>query len=196
MGASAGWRNDKPLAIAAKPAVPQNTAMSDTPESEFKRLMREVKPIKHDRVNLLPERTKKQRPKPAILDDSGGYETTNQGMFPAVPAEPSYFDSGLQRKQQSRIRSGAIRPEATIDLHGLRVAKARTELDSFITAAGQRGCRMLLVVHGQGYGSTQAPVLKPMVFQQLATRSDILAWCPAQPRDGAGGATYVYLRQK
>ena len=107
----------------------------------------------------------------------------------------SYFDPGLQRKLRARIRSGSIRPEDHIDLHGMRLTEARQALDSFLAAAVKRHHRMLLVIHGQGYGSAQAAVLKPMVQDRLAARSDVLAWCPAQPADGAGGATYVYLKR-
>ncbi len=57
-----------------------------------------------------------------------------------------------------------------------------------------RGYRMILIIHGQGYRSQSEAVLKPMVQRWLSEQSLVLAWCPANPRDGAGGASYVYLR--
>ena len=35
-------------------------------------------------------------------------------------ARDSHFNSGLQVKLQRKIRQGAIRPEASLDLHGYR----------------------------------------------------------------------------
>ena len=54
--------------------------------------------------------------------------------------------------------------------------------------------RLVIIVHGQGYRSQNDAVLKPLVHRWLAAQGQVLAWCPAQPRDGAAGATYVYLR--
>ena len=53
---------------------------------------------------------------------------------------------------------------------------------------------MLLVIHGKGYRSETEAVLKPLVHRWLAEQPSVLAWCPAQARDGGAGASYVYLR--
>lgn len=53
---------------------------------------------------------------------------------------------------------------------------------------------MVLVIHGQGYRSQDEAVLKPLVQRWLATQPQVLGWCPAQARDGAAGASYIYLR--
>ena len=169
--------------------------MNDSPDSEFKRLFGEAKSIKNDRVNLLSDRQKQKKAEAKISrpaeDDGAPHPITG-----SKSGAESWFNAGIQRKLQARIRAGEIRPEAKLDLHGLRAAQASKELHQFISAALQQQCRLVLVIHGQGYGSDQRPVLKPLVFGQLAEYPEILAWCPAQPRDGAGGATYVYLKSK
>ena len=67
-------------------------------------------------------------------------------------------------------------------------------LESFVDEALRRGWRMVIVIHGQGFRSQQEAVLKPLVQQWLGNHSQVLAWCPAQARDGAAGASYVYLQ--
>lgn len=100
----------------------------------------------------------------------------------------------MQVKLQRKIRQGAIRPESTIDLHGYRQNEAIAMLEEFIADALQRRYRMILIVHGQGYRSPGEAVLKPLVQNWLEQQAEVLAWCPAQIRDGAAGASYVYLR--
>ena len=92
------------------------------------------------------------------------------------------------------MKQGAIRPETSIDLHGYRQVEAMEALESFLNDALQHRYRMVLIIHGQGYRSQSDAVLKPLVQRWLAKQSQVLAWCPALPRDGAAGASYVYLR--
>ncbi len=169
--------------------------MNDSSDSEFKRLFGDARSIKNDRVNLLSDRQKNKKTERRV---SLSAEENSERIPPASSGDSpeSWFNPGIQRKLQSRIRTGEIRPDAKLDLHGLRAAQASKELHRFIEASLQLQHRLVLVIHGQGYGSDQQPVLKPMVFRQLADYPEILAWCPAQPRDGAGGATYVYLKTK
>ena len=108
--------------------------------------------------------------------------------------QDSHFHAGLQVKLQRKIRQGAIRPQTSIDLHGYRQAQALETLQEFLEDALQRRYRMVLVIHGQGYRSQAEAILKPLVQRWLAAQPLVLAWCPAQARDGAAGASYVYLR--
>jgi len=100
----------------------------------------------------------------------------------------------MQTKLQRRIRQGQIRPEACLDLHGYRQNEALQALGQFLADALRRRLRLIVIIHGQGYRSQSDAVLKPLVQRWLASQSQVLAWCPAQPRDGAAGASYVYLR--
>ncbi len=169
--------------------------MNDSSDSEFKRLFGDARSIKNDRVNLLSERQKQKKKDTPVAISIEQADEQNQVTMTGAFSE-SWFKPGIQKKLKASIRAGEIRPEASLDLHGLRAAQASTELDRFIKQSLHQQRRMVLVIHGQGYGSDQQPVLKPLVFRQLANYPEILAWCPAQRRDGAGGATYVYLKSK
>ena len=162
----------------------------DDDDSELSRLLPGVKRLHSDRINVYQQRQPAAAPRksnPRPVTTPGFYETS-------LMAEDSYFNSGLQVKLQRKIRQGAIRPEDSIDLHGYRQAEALLELDEFMLQAIQRRYRMILIIHGQGFRSQSEAVLKPLVQRWLSEQSQVLAWCPAQLRDGAGGASYVYLR--
>ena len=165
--------------------------MSEDDDSELARLIPGVRRLKHDKVNLYTQRprTRRELParrSPAIIEDRVSGLCGSPG--------DSYFNPGLQIKLQRKLRQGAIRPEATVDLHGCRQAEAVTLLQDFFDEARRRRYRMLLVIHGKGYRSESEAVLKPLVQRWLADMPRVLAWCPAQARDGGSGASYVYLK--
>ena len=164
--------------------------MSTDDESELARLLPGVKRLVNDRIDVY-----RQRPRTARAPNPRPPEDTEPDRYSdGLPALDSHFHSGLQIKLQRKIRQGAIRPQASIDLHGCRQDEARRALQEFLEDSLQRRYRMLLVIHGQGYRSQSDAVLKPLVQRWLSQQSAVLAWCPAQARDGAAGASYVYLR--
>ncbi len=165
--------------------------MSDDDDSEFARMVPGVRRLRQDRVNPYPHRP--ARASRSVQRDAPR-ETRMTAVSVGTPAESAGFDHGLQRKLQRRIRQGEIRPQASLDLHGLRQHEALAALDEFLDEVLATGLRMVVIVHGQGLRSERDAVLKPLVQRWLASQSQVLAWCPAQPRDGAAGATYAYLR--
>jgi len=165
--------------------------MNDDDDPDFAGLIPGVKRLRNDRINVYQHR---QRSKfvPRTHDKNAEMPTN----FPseATPVQNSHFNTGMQNKLQRRIRQGQIRPEASLDLHGYRQSETLEVLPQFIGDALQRGLRLVVIIHGQGYRSQSDAVLKPLVQRWLASQPQVLAWCPAQPRDGATGASYVYLR--
>ncbi len=165
--------------------------MSDDDDSEFARMVPGVRRLRQDRVSpYLHRRARSTRP----AQRDAPRETRASAVSIGTAAESSRFDTGMQRKLQRRIRQGEIRPQASLDLHGLRQHEALAALDEFLDEVLAEGLRMVVIVHGQGLRSERDAVLKPLVQRWLASQSPVLAWCPAQPHDGAAGATYAYLR--
>jgi DNA-nicking Smr family endonuclease len=163
----------------------------DDDESELSRLLPGVKRLHSDRINVYQQRpptAAKKKSNPGQVDSSIGFYETS------LSARDSHFNSGMQVKLQRKIRQGAIRPEDSIDLHGYRQAEALLELNEFMSQAIKRRYRMILIIHGQGFRSQSEAILKPLVQRWLSEQAQVLAWCPAQLRDGAAGASYVYLR--
>ncbi len=165
--------------------------MNDEDDSEFAGLMPGVKRMRHDRINVYAHRGRRKFTPGSHRNEISARETSPSET---APGRDTFFTPGLQKKLQRKIRQGQIRPQANLDLHGYRQHEALSALDTFIDDVTRLGMHMVIVVHGQGYRSHGDAVLKPLVQRWLANQPQVLAWCPAQPRDGAAGASYVYLR--
>lgn len=108
-----------------------------------------------------------------------------------------YRSDGIQHRLFQELQRGLIKPERTLDLHGLRVAEARSELAQFIRWSAQRGLRCVRIIHGKGQRSSdQQPILKQKVNQWLPQRKEVLAFVSAPRWDGGTGAVYVLLSKK
>lgn len=145
-----------------------------------------------------------------LADRDKHQATPRSGGRPQAPRAPTRFEypdpedrglgiaSGIQSSQLRRLRDGRIRPQRKIDLHGLRTVPARRALVEGVADAIQAGERCVLVVHGKGLRSKEQPVLRSALPDWLADprlERRVLAFAPAQPRDGGRGATYVLLRR-
>ena len=167
--------------------------MSDKDDSKFSGMIPGVKRLRNDRINVYQHRERKPFVRRPEADNFADEVEPGETRMPE-PAKPVHFNSGIQKKLQRRIRQGQIRPEDSLDLHGYRQTEALEALNGFLDHSMRAGYRMVIIIHGQGYRSQSDAVLKPLVQRWLANRAEVLAWCPAQPRDGAAGASYVYLR--
>jgi DNA-nicking Smr family endonuclease len=154
-----------------------------------------IRKLKQDRIDPHQDRPKKaarllpnksHQDKPLISNIVSSAEKTLE----------SWFHHGLQKKLQRKIKQAQIPIDASLDLHGYRQKEALHELASLLQYSLQHQARMLLIVHGKGYGSNKDPVLKPLVQHWLSEQQAVLAWCPAQPEHGGGGASYVYLKSQ
>jgi DNA-nicking Smr family endonuclease len=112
----------------------------------------------------------------------------------------AYLAGGESIDRVRELRSGRMRPEAELDLHGQTAEAAARALGRFLASARQRDQRLLLVIHGRGRGSGPAgPVLRQQVIEQLAEgplASEVLAVVSAPPALGGAGAALVLLRRR
>jgi len=107
-----------------------------------------------------------------------------------------YRRPGIQIRLYDDLRRGLIDPQATLDLHGMRVVEARSALLQFLAQSSRRGHRCIRIIHGKGRGSAQdQPVLKQKTNQWLRQREEVLAFCTAPRWDGGTGAVYVILKR-
>ncbi|MDH3282797.1 MAG: Smr/MutS family endonuclease [Gammaproteobacteria bacterium] len=104
---------------------------------------------------------------------------------------------GVQRSVLRKLRRGDFVVTRELDLHGHRVASARTALSDFIRQARFEDQRCVRIIHGKGLRSPgKTPVLKAKVFGWLRRRRDVLAITTARPSDGGTGAVYVILSRR
>ena len=171
----------------------KNTVKDDSgKEPAFSDLIAGIKKLEVDRVNIYRDQVKKEiqrRP-----DKRLGPDFSDLSFAALSQIGESHFSPELQKKQQRKIRQGLLAVDGSLDLHGCTQQQANQALTQFITEALAEGFSSLVIIHGKGTRSDQNSVLKPMVQHWLARQPQVLAWCPAQPRHGGSGASYVFLR--
>ena len=174
--------------------------MKDDPDDieSFAHLIGSVKRLNQNKINPYIQQAKKS-PVPnnsQSVRHSDQTRSFEQEQHLAISHElsESWFDSGLQKKVQKKIRQGGLPIDDHLDLHGYRRENATKALNSFIQNASFYHQKMLLVVHGKGLQSKDGAVIKPMVLNWLRQSPLVLAYCPAQIHHGGNGASYVYLR--
>lgn len=111
----------------------------------------------------------------------------------------------MDKRSYGKLKRGKIKPEATIDLHGLTLGQAQPALVQFILAASASGKRLVLVITGKGKSSEdygpiprQTGVLRHHVPRWLSIKPLaplVLQVTTAHVKHGGGGAYYVYLKR-
>lgn len=92
------------------------------------------------------------------------------------------------------LRKGESRIEATLDLHGCTVDKARIFLDIFIHESIRDGRRVLRIIHGKSFNQEYA-VLKSHLAAWLVQHPMVLVYVSCIARLGGEGALLVLLRK-
>jgi DNA-nicking Smr family endonuclease len=106
---------------------------------------------------------------------------------------------GIDRAWLRKLRSGDVRVDARVDLHGLSAREAKRTVRRALLDAHDAGDRCVLVVHGRGTHSPEGPVLRAFLLRWLTearVAPIVMAFASARPADGGAGATYVLLRRK
>ena len=113
----------------------------------------------------------------------------------------------IDKNVYSRLKSGKINPEKTLDLHGLKYNEALNIVRSTIISSYNRHLRLILIVTGKGrkvdFNNTlnierQKGILRKSLPDWLDTnelRPLILNISSAHISHGGSGAFYVYLRK-
>ncbi len=151
-----------------------------------------VRKLKSDRADLHSERPKK---KIHINRQPSDINQSNHSHISTVPTDPipNWYHHGLQKKLKYKIRTGLLPIDATLDLHGYNQNQTIRELNNFLQQAINGECRFLLIIHGKGFRSESGSILRPLVQHWLSKQPHVLAFCPAQNKDGGSGASYVYI---
>jgi DNA-nicking Smr family endonuclease len=107
------------------------------------------------------------------------------------------LDGGWDR----RLRSGAVQPDVTLDLHGLTLDSAWTAIDRTLERAIANGARIVLLITGH-HRAGDPPVrrgrIRAAVHDWLAASRHapaIAAVRGAHRRHGGGGSLYIVLRR-
>jgi DNA-nicking Smr family endonuclease len=160
-------------------------------DSAFSRAMKGVKPLAGRDKRLPPaDAPSARRAEPPEQPVQFEVERVGERVEGRAP--------GIDRRHLSRLRSGEIRVDVRVDLHGLHGPEARERVREALIGAAEAELRCALVIHGRGHHSEVGPVLKRELLRWLAEPPlgrRVMAFASATPEDGGTGATYVLLRR-
>ena len=103
---------------------------------------------------------------------------------------------GINRKDEQNLKSGKVRIENKLDLHGKTLTEAKAATEAFILNSSKKKHKIVLIITGRGnHGKGVIRQAFPAWLQKESMRKAVVAICQAQPKDGGGGAWYLQLRR-
>jgi DNA-nicking Smr family endonuclease len=106
-------------------------------------------------------------------------------------AEGRRADRGLEAR-----RLAELKPQALLDLHGMKAEEAKASIASFVEASSRQGLEKVLLIHGKGLHSAGEPMLKKVARQVLEALPLAGRFGPADKADGGSGALWVLIRRR
>ncbi len=161
--------------------------------SDVKRL--EPEPAGGRRKTPIPPPPKKidDEERRLFLDSLKQMDVTFQDEIPDVePIRP------VAANRMRQLKSGAIRINLELDLHGMSRDEALESTRHFITGAYKREQKAVLVITGKGNNSPGEPVLQAAVVSWLRGEGKkmVAEFAPAPQQLGGSGALVVFLKDK
>ncbi|WP_157981316.1 DNA endonuclease SmrA [Aliidiomarina sanyensis] len=169
----------------------------------FREMMHDVARIKADDIvrqehqGLTPEQQAERQRAAQAQEDEDSIALSEEVRDWIEPHDPIFWrKDGVQDGVFRQLKKGHYEPQATLNLHHLRVREARREVAGFIADCYRRGIRTGLIIHGLGLKSQPRPaLLKSLCNQWLPELEPVLAFHTAQKHHGGAGATYVMIRK-
>lgn len=140
--------------------------------------------------------------------------TAPEKSYGAIPAGDltgqSFSLRDADHGWHQKLRRGKVKPEGTIDLHGMTEDRAYAALNRYIVEAQNRGKRFILVITGKGGMKSEISemsysdydrgrgILKtnvPRWLSQGELENRIISYSDANARHGGDGALYVILKR-
>jgi DNA-nicking Smr family endonuclease len=101
--------------------------------------------------------------------------------------------SAAERRRRLRL----MKPQRSLDLHGLRAFEAEERLDEFLSRAVAEGLEKVLVVHGKGkHSDTPGGVLRDLVYDRLRRHPAAGELGVPERELGGTGAVWVAIRRR
>ncbi|MGE4580093.1 MAG: Smr/MutS family protein [Desulfuromonadales bacterium] len=101
-------------------------------------------------------------------------------------------------RRMKLLRKGKLRPEATLDLHGLTREEARSKVRFFLEDSLYHRRKVVLVITGRGKSSGREPILRDDMERYLEQegRAWVSEWGRAPRQYGGEGALVIFLRTR
>ena len=176
--------------------------LSEEESAAWEALAATVTPLHPAIARPMPEPAKPPPPKqPKLRKKQPERPVTAPSSVQPKPAPPGNLDSHWDR----RLKSGAIQPDLTLDLHGHNLEAAYDRLMGGVAQARALGMRTILLVTGKSRPVAAADrgasrgVIRAKVLDWLAASSHhtaIAAVRRAHQRHGGDGALYIVLKRE
>lgn len=173
--------------------------LSEDDKALFRDAVGSVKSVSNDKA---PANTAKPKPrvKSSREDDRSVMDSLLSELSESDLLETGehlgYTAPGVQHGVLRKLKAGKYAVQAEIDLHGMNLAVAKTELGDFLAECQHRRLLCVRVIHGKGRKTAdKAPRMKPAVNQWLQSNKKILAFCSARSNDGGTGAVYALMKR-
>ncbi len=192
---------EKPAPVKAPPAKKEAPLSPEDDAALFLKHMANTKPLRpspHGKTIAVKKEDKRVTPEELLdlassLDDRAAWQCFDDG------AGQVWHAPGVSEKIIRDFRRGAIAPEATLDLHGLRAQIAERAVDGFIREQAEKRTSTVLIITGKGEHSSGDAVLRNALVDWLRKPNHLrrlLAYCAAPRSLGGEGATLVALRRR
>ncbi len=180
------WRKVARRAEKLHPELPQNIHPTTLPRPK-------------------PSKSPKPRVEPFELGQKAPAKPSGHNLKPSITEQMRATPVQMDLKAFGRMKRGKLKPEARLDLHGMRVDTAHPALIRFVLSSQASGKRLVLVITGKGKdrdgpGPIPTPrgVLRNQVPNWLSLpplAQAVLQVTPAHISHGGDGAYYIYLRR-
>ncbi|MBI4847087.1 MAG: Smr/MutS family protein [Nitrospirae bacterium] len=173
-------------------------------EELFNDAMKEVREIREFRE--IPVHQKRVAPASGYKNSSADHEALNvleeivSGRRPIPLADTQeyveWINKDYRRDIIKELHTGRYSVQDCLDLHGIVVDDAESEVEQFFNESVKKGHRCIKIIHGRGRRSPKGPVIKQSLITWLLRRhrKNIIAFVTARQCDGGLGALYVLLR--
>ena len=184
--------------MATKPPSKPPVTLAGDDAALFRHAVGDAKPIL-DAGRITPPRPRAQPiPRRRQSKDQPAHDLLTDHLPQGIESgdELTFLRPGVSPQALRRLRRGHWLVKDELDLHGLTRDQAREQLVAFLNHCQQRDSRCVRIIHGKGLSSkNHEPVLKQLVKSWLMQREDVLAFVPARPAEGGGGAVIVLLKR-
>lgn len=137
------------------------------------------------------------KPKPARPRATANAAAPKPAAKPNPPRPKPAPQTTLAPNETRKLQKGRQPIEGRLDLHGMTADRARVRLSAFVQEQQALGHRFVLVITGKG--ARGEGVLRrevPLWLTQPPLAPLVVAYQPAAPAHGGGGALYVRLRRR
>ena len=180
--------------------------MADKNDRElFHRALADAKPLKGRARATPPPAAPKPAPAKAEPPRAKSLPTRVKSPDASLPELMEGDAPGLDRAASERLKRGQAQIEATLDLHGMILARAEPELAAFLERSQAMGRKLVLVVTGKGtrIDPDTGRAAQGAIRREFAhwlnlekNRARIVGFRRAHAVHGGAGAFYVVLRKR